>query len=45
MGPAYDALITTLRERRRLEETDPASVARALQMGLAQVSLIHPLTL
>ncbi|MEO3690258.1 hypothetical protein ABDJ85_02200 [Roseateles sp. DJS-2-20] len=45
-GPAYEALITTLRERRRLvEEADPASVARALQMGLAQVSLIHPLTL
>lgn len=45
-GPAYDALITTLRERHRLvEEADPASVARAVQVGLAQVALIHPLTL
>lgn len=36
-GPAYDQAVTALRAQSRLvEESDPAGVARALRLGLAQ---------
>lgn len=40
-GAAYDRAIATLRAQRRLiEESDPAGVARALRQGLAQASVM-----
>ncbi|MFT7721973.1 MAG: hypothetical protein QM788_03950 [Roseateles sp.] len=40
-GPTYDRAIGTLRAQHRvIEETDPASVARALQQGLAQATIM-----
>lgn len=42
-GANYRALLDTLRSERRLVmETDPAGVARALQRGLADVTLMTP---
>ena len=40
-GAAYDAAIAALRQRQRLvEESDPAGVARALRLGLAQATVM-----